>query len=574
MGIPKLTAFVNKQYEWKSVRVQPSSKIVIDGYSLCYPLYYKHHAWQLGGDYREFYETVSNYFQHLKELEIDPYVVIDGVDYDNVKSVTSKARIEQKLEVMAGKICKDEYVLPLFAKSVFVDAMRDFGLKFYVADGEADRDIVSLANHLCCPVLGKDSDFFVFNIEQGYIPICDDRGSVVDLGGKVNHFLYKEFDTQFSLRNPDLRLYLPVFLGNDFHGCHNSRRLGIYSRMPVNEMLCGIRDIKDERFDMDTFKIKEKVGHFYRIEPNSFEALSTSTFLRLRNPDVVPQWTLDLYRQGQFMLKSMYFLVRPFHKLWKYLMVIEDRKSRSAWEITRSIRPYIIGALLNGEMCEVSASVRKRTVPPFTLDEEKVRLAPKHLELLPVNLKDVPQCPIDERKKLLLRVFHCKGIAKSISTVPEKFKLVVIASRCWLEKMECDVEVKRFYVYSLVCCILSCSGDLVDVSKKGEVHLPKDDQSVFIHTFAQWQCMLHCVIAFNEVLHLPYKYTSPGKLFSSSILLHYYLQDLDAIQKILKRNELACLLVRVITKDLFPDAAVSRGAAAIPTMNRFKSLKS
>ena len=567
MGIPKLTKFVKEHCKWNAVHVYGGSKIVIDGYSLCYTLYYQHHEWQLGGDYCEFYETVSKFFQYLNQLEIVPYIVVDGIDYDNRKLSTTKFRFEQKLEVMARKTSRSESVLPLFAKSVFVDALRDLGLNFYVANGEADQYVVSLANFFCCPVLGKDSDFFIFNIEGGYIPICGDSGSLVDLGGKVKLFMYKDFDSQFCRSDHDLRLYLPVFLGNDYQDGHSSSTLGIYSEMPVNDLLLKIRDIKDE----ECVKMKEEVSHFYRVKPKSFINLSTSTFLRSLNPGVLPQWVLALYRCGQFQLNSMSLLVSPSSKIWNYSVVIEDVRLPSAWEITKDVMPYVIGALLSGETCDVSELVRKRTVPPFSLEKEKVKLAPKHLELLPVNLEKVPQLPLNDRKKLLLRVFHCKGIAKSISKIREEFKLFVIASRCWIEKMESSVEIKIFLIRSLVCSILSCSGHL-EPPEKGDTCLPEVKQ--FVHTFAQWQCMLHSVIAFNEILNHPYEYTSPGKLFSASVLLCYYLQDLNTIQTA-KTNELATLLVNVITKDLVPDQPVQMGvaqAAAVLTTNRFESL--
>ena len=326
MGIPRLTKFIKENYQWKSVRVQPGSKIVIDGYSLCYPLYYQHHAWQLGGDYREFYETVSNYFQRLKQLKIEPYIVIDGVDYDNVKLATNRRRFEQRL---ANIESRKESVLPLFAKSVFVDVLRDFGLNFYVANGEADQDVVSLANYLGCHVLGKDSDFFVFNIEQGYIPICDlDSGSVVDLGGKVKCFLYYDFDVQFSLCDPDLRLYLPVFLGNDFQEGYSSSRLGIGSNMLMNEIVYKIGGIEEEnKCDGQALRIKKKVHLFYRIPSRSYEFLAKSTFLCTRNR-ATPQWALDLYKRGKFVHELMNLLSSPPPKTWEYSVVIEDIKKK------------------------------------------------------------------------------------------------------------------------------------------------------------------------------------------------------------------------------------------------------
>ena len=40
----------------------------------------------------------------------------------------------------------------------------------YVADGEADAVLVEVANFFHCPILLYDSDFFMFNVNDGYIP--------------------------------------------------------------------------------------------------------------------------------------------------------------------------------------------------------------------------------------------------------------------------------------------------------------------------------------------------------------------------------------------------------------------
>ena len=40
-----------------------------------------------------------------------------------------------------------------------------------MADGDADETIAKLANYYSCPVLAADSDYFIFNLQAGYIPI-------------------------------------------------------------------------------------------------------------------------------------------------------------------------------------------------------------------------------------------------------------------------------------------------------------------------------------------------------------------------------------------------------------------
>ena len=38
-------------------------------------------------------------------------------------------------------------------------------IPFYVVDGQADEEIVAVANYYRCSVLVEDSDFYIFNIE-------------------------------------------------------------------------------------------------------------------------------------------------------------------------------------------------------------------------------------------------------------------------------------------------------------------------------------------------------------------------------------------------------------------------
>lgn len=59
----------------------------------------------------------------------------------------------------------------MLCRLTFETVIKEMKLKFVVCDFDDDRDIVVLANKLLCPVLSLDSDFFVFNIKKGYIPL-------------------------------------------------------------------------------------------------------------------------------------------------------------------------------------------------------------------------------------------------------------------------------------------------------------------------------------------------------------------------------------------------------------------
>ncbi|KAJ7362096.1 Protein asteroid 1 [Desmophyllum pertusum] len=97
-----------------------NTKLVIDGSSLCYYLYRL--DCQCGGQYDEFYNTVLSFFDALISNGVESFVIFDGADDPSGKN-------------------------------------------------EADTEIASLACAWDCPVLSNDSDFFIFDIKEGYIPL-------------------------------------------------------------------------------------------------------------------------------------------------------------------------------------------------------------------------------------------------------------------------------------------------------------------------------------------------------------------------------------------------------------------
>ena len=178
MGIPDLTSFVEDKRAWQCVLISSIKRLVIDGSNLCHKLYYQNGLeWTLGGDYPGFYKTVRTFFAKLQGLGIDFDVILDGIDYNNEKTGTVRQRREETYKQIRqhqrGRTVSKQFegVLPLLAKLVFMDALQDANVPFHVVDGEADPEIVAVANFHGCPVLAGDSDFYIFNIKGGYIKL-------------------------------------------------------------------------------------------------------------------------------------------------------------------------------------------------------------------------------------------------------------------------------------------------------------------------------------------------------------------------------------------------------------------
>ena len=583
MGIPKLAYFMKEKKHFVSINLRHSKrKIVIDGYSLCYRL----HSGFVSTEYCEFYSIVVSYFQELAHTGIEAYVVVDGVDYENRKLGTDIDRCRERIERLARAGSLVELIpphnrtLPLLAKLVFVDAIRDTkSVKFFVADGEADRDVVSLANHLGCPVVGLDSDFFIFNIEYGYIPIVNDHKELVDLTGVVQCFGYKPFCTDWGLKNPRIRLLLPYCLGNDFHGPHSIPRLGIDMNESIETLLPKIRGANFDDFS----RLVQDDQAFYEVEPRSFTQLSESKFLHEFNP-LVPEWIVSAFKFGLFLPNYMNFVACRDLKVVRFVVVTEDMTQDSAWSVTDSLLPFIVGALL-GDTAESLPRLTRfvREGCSCVLTEQPIEIKVKHRTILsPHTLSSIQMISNEDRSKPLLRVFHCKSIAKSLRGIPEGLQLVVIATRCWLKNIASTVD-QRFaaFIIGLVCCFQICFGQISASRYDLKLAPNKMGRLRRIHYLAKWECVFHLVIAFNQILDHPFSYTSPGRLFSSKIFDNCFMDNPESL--LINLDSCGKKMFEVITKgiDLPPFTAPSHRARTealaptvetVSTQNRFKKL--
>ena len=298
MGIPKLTTYMRDNEHFTHVILrQVASKLVIDGSSLCYAL----HCGIKCGDYYEFYGRIVEFFKQLKCIIVEAYVVVDGIDYENKKDKSTdrllgRLKLFKRKESQHDQLVGCESFVPSLAKVVFIDALRENNVKFFVADGEADRDIASLANHLRCPVLSIDSDFFLFNIEGEFIMMPDYPEDVLK-GEKIEFFEYKKFVHKCYFASSQILLFLPYCLGNDFHPRHELPELQINSDADVSfivqQLGTGVSFIENYQQ-----KIKRYV-EFYEVAPQSFEDLSCNSVFS-KSPSVIPPWIVSRFKQGEF----------------------------------------------------------------------------------------------------------------------------------------------------------------------------------------------------------------------------------------------------------------------------------
>ena len=128
MGVRGLTSYINSIGTlWTQINLK-NTKLIIDGSCLCHYLYYSNGLdCRCGGQYQEYYD-VSN--------GVEAYVVFDGAhDPSDKKLETRIARTNERVRKSnALSMSADDFLLPLLAMHVFVDALRNRGVKFVFSD--------------------------------------------------------------------------------------------------------------------------------------------------------------------------------------------------------------------------------------------------------------------------------------------------------------------------------------------------------------------------------------------------------------------------------------------------------
>ena len=141
MGVRGLTSYVNSIGSlWTQTELR-NTKLIIDGPGLCNCLYLDSgFDRQCGGQYEEFYNVILSFFDALDSRGVDSFVVLDGAhDRSDKKLDTFKKRSAQRIQsgdaLYNGRSTDgDAFVLPLLSNLVFVQALRDRGVKFAVPD--------------------------------------------------------------------------------------------------------------------------------------------------------------------------------------------------------------------------------------------------------------------------------------------------------------------------------------------------------------------------------------------------------------------------------------------------------
>ncbi|KAG8005161.1 Protein asteroid-like protein 1 [Nibea albiflora] len=224
MGVQGLTTFVEgNRHFFQDVKFR-DSRLVIDGCSLYFRLYFNHGLdQQHGGDYDAFASLLIQFLSALAACNIQPYVVLDGgIDPSDKKFPTLRQRLQSKIkEADSLSHGRNGSVLPILTRDVFIQVLIQRGVPLFQCPAEADREIACLAHQWNCPVLTNDSDFYIFDLPGGYLPFRFFQWT--NLNGKASqrYISVRRYTTNglcrlFRGMNRELLPLCAVLTGNDY----------------------------------------------------------------------------------------------------------------------------------------------------------------------------------------------------------------------------------------------------------------------------------------------------------------------------------------------------------------------
>ncbi|KAM8840149.1 single-strand DNA endonuclease ASTE1 isoform 1-T3 [Spinachia spinachia] len=224
MGVHGLTTFVEEKRNLLQDVKFRDSRLVIDGCSLYFRLYFNQRLdQQHGGDYDGFAGLLTQFFSALATCNIQPYVVLDGgIDPSDKKFPTLRQRLQSKIkEADSLSRGRNGSVLPILTRDVFIQVLIQRGVPLVQCPAEADWEIACLARQWNCPVLTNDSDFYIFDLPGGYLPLNFFHWTNLTGKASARYISARCYTTNglcrwFGGMNKDLLPLCAVLAGNDY----------------------------------------------------------------------------------------------------------------------------------------------------------------------------------------------------------------------------------------------------------------------------------------------------------------------------------------------------------------------
>ena len=391
-------------------------------------------------------------------------------------------------------------------------------------------------------MLSSDSDFFIFDIKAGYIPITFLNWSSDHLTASI--FYRRKLASHFQIR-ADLIPLLASLAGNDYvsidvlaafnlalnriQTSSGSSRKGARFASIAN-MLSELPDSSTEEEALKSAlkmvktpetrdQLKQAVEHSLReytiTESNLLRYLQDGVIcssLRTQNDREVEEWVLRRFRDGYFSTKCMSSLTAG-----KFLLgvLVENCQEISANRCSLWLRRFVYGILNdgvthgeNGNVTLVQEWGREgMTVKPSNVVPYQEGVVP--------GLSLVPYLDNEERLNILL--FALDSDTTHFKTLPDRLKLIAASLRFLVNNAQPMLEMN--HLLALLCCCVILQEDSVEEKRNSVIKKPFSQPFDVrtAHSFAQWQCVLRDAIHLNLTLLEPAEIPCIHKTFNGKL---------------------------------------------------------
>ena len=583
MGIRRLTTFVNEKFtRWKKGPVR--GELIIDGCSLSYE-FMSAHADMYGGNYMSLAKEIENFLVTLMKYKIKPFLIFDGT-IDDRKAETLAIRTLEKLEtaVAAAETSSssdrcvpsrtpsfsDRILEPILTSYTVIDVVKRVlgGDCLFVADGDADIDIASLAIHHRCPVLSNDSDFYIFPLQYGYIPYSRFHWSNPQSDGIYAEFYFHEcFCKQFGICNPSLLAVIPAIAGNDMMpqldaehrkmilprnpGCKSLIENVIMYAASFTTLEACINALQRQELIDPTDVIdnlQEAYNDYFFVPCNFCKPLDVlRTTLKCVDGSPLPEFVLKKFRVSVFST----FLIRILREQEMYKVVLEDISESWCQLIGVPIRRAIYGILCGsdafitefqrGENPLIYDEIQIKSIRTVTYDGRRIPLP--SLESCGVRIER------DYGKKILFGILDVKE--EDFKTIPAYYQLLLAITCYWYK--HCTISKKdvllKAFLLNLQRPLLALSTtalvskDEKPKDKKGST-MASSSKSLFpvpsfTHAFAQWQSLYSDIFNLSQLLRGPL-FLPPVSDFLECFYLHSFVEVImqRGVKKVIQQNGL------------------------------------
>ncbi|XP_053114940.1 protein asteroid homolog 1 isoform X1 [Hemicordylus capensis] len=589
MGIHGLMSYVGEHNEFFLDLKLRNTKVIIDGNNLYHRLYFDSNLdIRRGGDYDSFTDITHKFFETLTVCSIQAYVVLDGgCDASDKKLTTLKERAQEKIRSAhslsrGGGGC----VLPLLIREVFKQILTQLQVPFVQSFSEADRDIVSFANHLNGLVLTLDSDFCIFDLRAGYCPLnyfqwrnlCTHKDSQ-DCYIPARCFSLERFCNHFSNMNKTLLPLFAVMSGNDYINLPAMEMFFSKVCLPVgSSRQRGRKHVRIQgllnwlsRFSDPTEAIEnvlkylpkheeEQTRHFLcssmaEYEPSKINVedfFQNGVYDSEEAKDLeLPQWIIVALAKGLLapFVSDALVLRRTFLHAQ-----VENMQRPSAHSTALPLRQVIYRLLLNISQCSLSTSLNKPPVSSIFHEFDRSQLSLKksfvQAAALPGNVCNdqyslvmLNEVALADRLTLLLEALSVTG--SILEPIPRLLWLPVAVTCYWAQHSE--PKVKLHHMKALLLGFVY--GELHSVLHNPDPEIPAAEVNTIVynqflnwkqkklqkevldldtaHVFCQWQCCLQVGLYLNQLLSSPLPEPDLTRLYNGT-LVHRLCRELKS----------------------------------------------